>query len=154
MKKIIYISTVLFFSSMLSLSAQDVASITVKCPPCKPIQGCNQCYETQAEADLACGSSSSRLGSIDLEEELTALDLTVFPNPSKIGKFNIESFKALNGAIRLYTPTGQLLEEFVVKNKKNFTLGKALSLPSGIYIMTYTNDKGTNISKRLVVDKK
>ncbi|WP_082796066.1 T9SS type A sorting domain-containing protein [Flammeovirga sp. SJP92] len=150
MKLIIYFS-ILMMSTMGTVFAQDVASITVKCPPCRPIQGCDQCFETQAEADLACTSSSGRSASQNLAEELNELDISVYPNPNRFGKFNVESISNLSGNVKLYSPLGTLISSFEINEKRTFVIGEKEVLPSGIYIMTFTNKEGKTITKRLIV---
>ncbi|MBB3696025.1 T9SS type A sorting domain-containing protein [Flammeovirga yaeyamensis] len=151
MKKIFYISLTMLFISFTSVMAQEVASITVKCPPCRPVQSCDQCYETQAAADLACGSSA-RTSNLDLKNDLEELTINAFPNPSFEGKFTIESTSLLNGSVKLYSQVGALIQELNLSDTNRFKLGEDVKLSSGIYIMTYTDVNGNVISKRLVVD--
>ncbi|NLR91959.1 T9SS type A sorting domain-containing protein [Flammeovirga agarivorans] len=151
MKKIFYISIVLILSAFTSaLAQQDVASITVKCPPCRPIASCDQCFENQTAADEACGSSARTIGT-SLESELSDYSINVFPNPSKQGKFTVESINNLEGHVQLFSPVGDLIEEFDVSDQKMFNVGTTQSLPSGVYIMTYTDKEGNTVTKKLVV---
>ncbi|WP_082026330.1 T9SS type A sorting domain-containing protein [Flammeovirga sp. OC4] len=150
MKIIIYLS-IFLMSTIGTVVAQDVVSITVKCPPCRPIQGCDQCFETQAEADLACASSSARIKSSGESEDLNAFDLNIYPNPNRFGKFNVESLSALSGNVKLYSPLGTLISSFEINEKRSFMIGDKMTLPSGVYVMTFTSVTGKTITKRLIV---
>ncbi|WP_082796092.1 T9SS type A sorting domain-containing protein [Flammeovirga sp. SJP92] len=151
MKRIIYITLVMILGSFSMSFAQNVSSLTLKCPPCRPFQGCLQCFETQAEAD-ACSSSSRKANS--LVEELSALEFTVYPNPSKTGVFTVETLKKIKGKVRIFSPLGSVVEEFEVNDQSLFQVGNPLQFTTGIYILSFTDESGQTITKKLMVSYK
>ncbi|KXX70266.1 T9SS type A sorting domain-containing protein [Flammeovirga sp. SJP92] len=151
MKKIVT-TLILIFGSFIGVHAQqNVAAITVKCPPCRPIASCDQCFETQAQADANC-NSGARIKGNGLAEELSALSISIYPNPSKKGIFTVEGEVPLNGNIKLFSPVGSLIKEFNVSEAKSFKVGQKLGLTTGIYILLYTDKSGKSITKRVIVD--
>ncbi|ANQ49961.2 T9SS type A sorting domain-containing protein [Flammeovirga sp. MY04] len=150
MKKIIYISICFTLLSINFMYAQSVASIEIKCPPCRPVMGCDQCFENQTAANEACNSSSARF--IDLENEIKDLNLNIYPNPSASGVFTITSDQKLIGQIKVFNPLGSLISQFDIQEVNKLQYGKEMNLPTGIYILVFTDVNGKSISKRMVVD--
>lgn len=136
----------------LVLAQQNVNGIIVKCPPCRPVAGCDQCFETQAAADAAC-SSSARVNS-GLEKELTSLSISIYPNPSRNGIFTVEGAFTMTGNFKLFSPVGSLVKEFNVSEASSLQVGQKLGLTTGIYILLYTDKSGKTITKRIMVDYK
>ncbi|NME71768.1 T9SS type A sorting domain-containing protein [Flammeovirga aprica] len=152
MKKIIT-TLLLIFGCWISVQAQqNVDNITVKCPPCRPVASCDQCFETQAQADATCNGSNGRSTTKGLVEELSSLSINIYPNPSTKGVFTVEGKTPLNGNIKLFSPVGALIKEFNVSEAKSFKVGQKLGLKTGIYILLYTDKSGILITKRVIVD--
>ncbi len=135
----------------LSNAYGQQSSITVKCPPCRPIESCDQCFATQEEANSNC-NSSSRVKGLSLENELTDLELSVYPNPSS-GLFKIEGEALLEGEIQLFSATGELIQtRRILSPIRKSSIGEEKGLPQGVYILMYTDKEGKSVSKKLVVD--
>ncbi|WP_044204731.1 T9SS type A sorting domain-containing protein [Flammeovirga sp. OC4] len=151
MKKLVTTILLILGSCIGVFAQQNVANITVKCPPCRPIASCDQCFETQAQAAASC-NSNARINTQNLVESLPSLGVNIFPNPSKNGIFTVEGNTPLSGTIQLFSPIGTLIQEFSVSESKSFVMGQKLELTTGIYILLYTDKSGRSISKRVIVD--
>ncbi|PWJ44474.1 T9SS type A sorting domain-containing protein [Sediminitomix flava] len=139
----------IIFGCLLSLffiSAVQSQTITLKCPPCRPIQSCDQCWETQEEADANCNSNSrqSFLG------EKTINSMMVFPNPNN-GTFTVGNPFKKSGEAVIMNQLGVIVRRFRISGEALFNYQSSDPLPKGVYHLKFTSDKGEDILSQTVI---
>jgi hypothetical protein len=82
-------------------------------------------------------------------DDLNFIDFSLFPNPSD--DFTTITFnESSSGTIVFTNLTGQQIDNFELQHSSSFKLNTA-QYPSGLYLINFTNEKGT-ISKKLLIN--
>lgn len=129
---------------------QQVA-LTLSCPPCRPVTGCDQCWVSQAEANASCSGARLDKGAVALPFMAEA-DFNVYPNPSTNGVFSIENVQELSGTITIYNQQGMIINEYSLNGQQQFRIGNEMPLSRGLYLLRFTtSDQSMKINRRLIV---
>lgn len=88
----------------------------------------------------------STLSTSDISQELN--DLTVFPNPSDSGIFNIKTQDQIQSIV-IYNTLGKLVKTISDFTSENY-LADISQFSNGIYFLKITNAKGNSIIKRII----
>lgn len=133
----------MFFSTIQIVYSQVTINAVVECPPCRPISGCDVCWENQADADL-CETLS-----VDNYNLINQNHMIISPNPVKNGTFNIIYNKKISGKITIVNLLGLIVKTIDVENNNLNKLTVNMNVESGLYFLIYydTNRKEKIIEK-------
>jgi len=91
---------------------------------------------------------------LDVQEEINkpqSINMKIYPNPANL-YFNIKLSSKSNGTITLYDMNGKIVDKKIINNKSTVKIN-ASDLNSGNYILLFEDEKGTKVSKRIIVVK-
>ena len=129
-------------------------SITVKCPPCRPVSACNLCWETQQQAANACEnfvlnkmSTEKHREGVNQQDNL----ISIYPNPISEQAVIIRNNSDKPVDISIMNQLGVQMRYLRLKPFESYHV-EQLSLAIGTYHILYKNENGKpSGTKRLIV---
>lgn len=132
------------------IAQSAVGQIQLKCPPCRPLVGCEQCWETEEEAQGAGCDNAGRFvyGQQPADTDISGFKLSLFPNPNHGGTFTVISDKALYGQLSIVDPMGRVISIQTLDGENTIPMNE--SLPQGVYVLIFKSNTGKLIKMKLL----
>jgi len=96
-----------------------------------------------------CFSETCKTVTLGITSIETAFGISIYPNPNK-GKFHIEIVKAGNYALKVFSPTGQLVLDKILKGCQSNTVN--LNQHVGNYTIEIRNESGEVFTKKMLLE--